>query len=453
MTIRGNAAAVLVLALLLASALPSAGAMEPAVSGSDGSGEQEISLNTAVGEALGRRPSLKAFADQVESAKQRVGESRSGYFPNLSANYADTVGNSIFGYFLFPGYQFANYNLLTVGLTQTVLDFGKVHSQVRQSHHVLKSVEAQKIRTVQSVIRDVEVAYYALLTSQHRLLSSRQSVIDAQTHLYEAKARLRAGVGLRLDVTQAKVNLEEARLDLIHEETGFRKARVDLGRAIGYRTRTHFVADDVPDGPGAGSVDPDADLARDLDSHPDILADNEKVRSRKAALDAAREQNYPTITGSADYFLAQVSIPFFPGIPTTPFSSVAVGGQLTIPIFEGGLMSRQVHEAQANLRQTLHQKEDDEVRVVAEVRDAAEDVREAQERLKESRTALDNAKENDRLVEAAYRAGTAHSVDAIDAQTALRRARVNVDSARYELGSAVVRYRFALGTIAPPGKN
>ncbi len=414
---------------------------------SESSGEA-ISLKEAVSEALQMRPSLKAFSDQVRASRERIGESRSGYLPNLSASYSDTVGNSIFGYFLIPGYQYANYNLLTVGLTQTVLDFGRVHSQVRQSRHQLKSVQAEKLRTVQGVIRDVEVAYYNLLKAQHRVLSARQSLVDAGSHLDEARARVAAGVGLRLDITQAKVNFESARLDLIHEVTGLRKAQVDLGRAIGLRHRKPFVASDPAGESVSSRIDPEADISKYLPTHPDLLADAETVRSRKASLDASKEQNYPTITGSAQYYLAQISISFF-GLPTTPFSSFNVGGLLNVPIFEGGLITHQVHEARANLRQSMHLKEDDEVRLMAEVRDAAEDVREARERLRETQTALDNAEENDRLIEAAYRVGTAHSVDVVDAETALRRARVNVDSARFDLLSSLVMYRYALGTLSP----
>lgn len=408
---------------------------------------QPISLKEAVREALERRPALKAFSDQVKASRERLGESKAGYFPNLSASYSDTVGNSIFGFFLIPGYQYANYNLLTVGLTQTVLDFGRVHSQVRQSRHQLKSVKAQDLRSVQGVIRDVEVAYFNLLKAQHRVLSSRQSLVDAASHLDEARARVAAGVGLRLDVTQAKVNYESARLDLIHEVTGLRKAQVDLGRAIGFRQKKPFEASDPAGESISARVNPEADIAKYLPSHPELLSDAETVRNRKAALDSAKDQNYPTITGSAQYYLAQISISFF-GLPTTPFSTFNVGGLLNVPIFEGGLLTHQIHEARAGLHQSMHQKEDDEVRLMAGIRNAAEDVREARERLRETRTALDNAEENDRLIEEAYRVGTAHSVDVVDAETSLRRARVNVDSARFDLLSSLVQYRYALGTLS-----
>ncbi len=408
---------------------------------------QPISLKEAVREALERRPALKAFSDQVKASRERLGESKAGYFPNLSASYSDTVGNSIFGFFLIPGYQYANYNLLTVGLTQTVLDFGRVHSQVRQSRHQLKSVKAQDLRSVQGVIRDVEVAYFNLLKAQHRVLSSRQSLVDAASHLDEARARVAAGVGLRLDVTQAKVNYESARLDLIHEVTGLRKAQVDLGRAIGFRQKRPFEASDPAGESISARVNPEADIAKYLPAHPELLSDAETVRSRKAALDSAKDQNYPTITGSAQYYLAQISISFF-GLPTTPFSTFNVGGLLNVPIFEGGLLTHQIHEARAGLHQSMHQKEDDEVRLMAGIRNAAEDVREARERLRETRTALDNAEENDRLIEEAYRVGTAHSVDVVDAETSLRRARVNVDSARFDLLSSLVQYRYALGTLS-----
>ncbi len=410
---------------------------------------QAITLQEAVRESLLRRPTLKAAEENIRLSRARLGASRSGYLPTLQASYADTIGNSIFGFFLIPGYAYANYNLLTVALSQTVWDFGRVHSQMRQSRHQLGAAEAMSRREAQTVIRDVETAYYNLLKSQHRVLSARQSVIDASSHLAEARARLAAGVGLRLDVTQAKVNLESARLDLIHEETLRRKAQVDLGRAIGFRKKRPFVASSpgeperVPAFPGGQELD------HLVSSHPEILADEETVRQKKAALDSAKDQNYPSITGNAQYYLAQISVPLF-GSPTSPFSTVNVGGVLNIPIFSGGLMTSQIHEARAEMRRTMHQAEDDRLRILASIRDAALDVQEDEERLRESETALENAEENDHQVEAAYRAGTAHSVDAIDAQTALRRSRVDVDSARFDLMSALVAYRYALGTLSAP---
>ncbi len=417
-----------------------------ATGGGDG---QSITLQEAVKESLLRRPTLKAAEQSVLLSKAQIGASRSGYLPTLQASYSDTVGNSIFGFFLIPGYEYANYNLLTVALTQTVWDFGRVHSQMRQSRHQLGAAEAVRRREAQTVIRDVETAYYNLLKAQHRVLSSRQSVVDAASHLAEARARLSAGVGLRLDVTQAKVNLESARLDLIHEETLRRKAQVDLGRAIGFRHKRPFVAvspgepERIPSFPDGSALD------RLIAAHPEIQADNESVRQKKAALDSAKDQNYPSITGNAQYYLAQISVPLF-GSPTQPFSTVNVGGVLNIPIFSGGLATSQIHEARADMRRTMHQAEDDRLRILASIRDSALDVQEDEERLRESETALENAEENDRQVEAAYRAGTAHSVDAIDAETALRRARVDVDSARFDLMSAVVAYRYALGTLTSP---
>ncbi|MGC8500065.1 MAG: TolC family protein [Leptospirillia bacterium] len=410
---------------------------------------QTLSLQDAVGEALLRRPTLKAATDSVLLSKAQIGAARSGYLPTLQASYSDTVGNSIFGFFLIPGYQYANYDLLTVALTQTVYDFGRVHSQMRQSRHQLEAAKAQSRREAQRVIRDVETAYYALLKAQHRVLSARQSVVDASSHLSQARARLSAGVGLRLDVTQAKVNIESARLDLIHEETLRRKAQVDLGRAIGFRKKRPFVAVSSGETPTIPSLRDGSDLDRLLENHPELQVDAENVRQKKAALDAVKDQNYPSIVGSAQYYLAQISVPLF-GLPTQPYSTVNVGGVLNIPILSGGLTTSQIHEARADMHRTMHQAEDDRLRILASVRDAALDVQEADERLRETKTALENARENDRQVEASYRAGTAHSVDVVDAETALRRARVEVDSARFDLMSAIVSYRYSLGTLRPP---
>lgn len=438
--------ALLVTGLLILGSHDAQGSQDP---GGVSRGEA-ISLSEAVRQALSRHPSLKEFGDRIQVSKERVGESRSGYFPTLSASYSDTVGNSVFGYFLFPAYEYANYNLLTVSLTQTILDFGRVGAHVREGLRKTRALEAERRRKIQAVILDVETSYYALLTAQRRIVSARQSLLDARSHLEEALARVSAGAGTRLDVTQALVNRAQARLDLIREEEGIEKDRLLLGRSMGLRGNNRFVAVDPATAREDTSVDPEKDLARRLLSHPELQADRETIRSREASLDSALDQNYPSVSGSAQYYLAQVSVAFLPGMPTTPFSTVNVGGMLNIPIFEGGLVTHQVHEARAILRQSIHRKEDDEVRIEAKVRMAGQDVREAIKRLKETRRTLDNARENDRLVEESYRIGAARSVDVTDAEISLRRARVEVDSARYDIEIALARYRFALGMLAPP---
>lgn len=129
------------------------------------------------------------------------------------------------------------------------------------------------------------------------------------------------------------------------------------------------------------------------------------------------------------------------------FSTFNIGGVVNVPIFEGGLISHQVHEARSRLASTNDQLSEAKLRVAAEVREAALNVRAALQRWSEARTAFESARENDRLVEKSFKVGTARSVDVVDAETALRQAREDLVQARYDWAIQMIRYRHSLGDM------
>lgn len=135
---------------------------------------QEVTLSQAVERALAARPDLKAEAARVQSARETVGQSRAADYPQLSASFQTLYGNSLFGFFLFPNYNYEDLNLLTVTLTQNLLDFGKTGSQIDQSRWSYRAEEARRRTLWLSTIRDAESDYFTLLADQHQVLADKK---------------------------------------------------------------------------------------------------------------------------------------------------------------------------------------------------------------------------------------------------------------------------------------
>ncbi len=414
-----------------------------------------IGLSKAIKEAIERRPALNQFRHQEMAQKEVIAQARSAYFPQLSASYQNTYGNSFLGFFLFPNYQYFDISLLSVTVNQNIYDFGRTSSQLKGAKWESHKAKAELSQEMLSLNRDVTVSYLNLLMAQHGLETANAGVRDARHHLKESEARLSAGVGIRLDVTQARVNLESALLQQIRAENDFRTAQIELSKNIGIRKNPHFIAQEISLDRFKRIIRLEVDIPLAYRNRPDLKEVEDDVRAGEARLASVKSQNYPSINGVAQYFLASIpeqalGIPY---IPPYPFSTFNVGGVISIPLLEGGLITHQVHEARARLASQNDQLQEAKLRISSEVQEAALSVRASLQKLGEARTAYESALENDQLVEKAFQVGTARSIDVVDAETSLRQTREYLIQARYDWAIQMVKYRFSLGTLSLPDQG
>ena len=421
----------------------------------DASPVMPVTLEKAVERALAARPDLKAETARVKSAHEVIGQARSAEYPQLSVSLQTLYGNSLFGFFLFPNYAYQDLNLLTVTLTEDLLDFGKTGSQVDQSRWSYRAEEARKETLWFQTVRDAESDFFTLLADQHQVLADKKSLEDANLQLARARLRYAAGQGIVLDVTRGRVNVEAARLALIRSRDQVRTDSVNLAQIMGLRRDVRLMAQEVAQDPNAISApDPDRDLSVALSHRPEWKEARANVEAARAGLKNSRSQNYPTLNALFQSFTATLprgALPFTYIPNNSPYSTFNFGGALTIPIFEGGYMVHQTAKARSDLMAALDTRESVRLQVAADLRKAAIAISDARQQLEEALTEEENALKNDTLVEEAYRQGQVQSVDVMDAQTSLRQARESVIRARYLLMNGYVAYQYARGTIASPG--
>ncbi len=427
----------------------------PALAADSGSSPPpNVTLSQAVFSALNARPELRAEQDKVQSAQETIGQAKSNYYPQLSASLQTMYANSLFGFFLFPGYQFENLNLLTVTLSQTLLDFGKTSSQVDQSRWGYRAAKAHMETVREQTIRDAESAYLTLLADQHQVLADRKNLEDADLQLDEATVRHQEGTSVILDVTRARVNVSAARLALVKSQDQVRSDSVTLAQIMGLSKTVFLVAADLDRDPNAiAHPDPDRDMSKALSHRPEWKEATADLESAKATLKNSKAQNYPSITALGQSFTATLpsgALPFTYIPNNYPYSTFSIGGTLTVPIFEGGYMVHQTARARADVMTARDNREATRLSIATDLKKAALSITDAKEQLDWALTSLDNARKNEMLVQEAYRMGQVQSVDVMDAQTALRQARESVIRARYLLMNSNVLYRYAVGTLASP---
>ena len=114
-------------------------------------------------------------------------------------------------------------------------------------------------------------------------------------------------------------------------------------------------------------------------------------------------------------------------------------------LYTGGRRDGVLRAAQADVRAAVADAQQICDTVAFEVHVAFSNIVDARERIIQTRTAVEQARETLRLVQARYNRGDAKPTDVVDAQTALTRAEQNANDARYAYLVALARMEFATG--------
>src|SRR5262249_14785608 len=122
-----------------------------------------------------------------------------------------------------------------------------------------------------------------------------------------------------------------------------------------------------------------------------------------------------------------------------------VGATLAWPIFQGGLTTGQVHEAEANLDVVSAQTEALRLQIRVDVEQAALSVRAAKAGIVAANDALGNARERLRLAERRYESCVGTIIELSDAHVAVANAEAQVVQAAFNLSNARAQLLSAMG--------
>jgi outer membrane protein len=388
-----------------------------------------------------RHPSILAAAGILRAGDSRIGQARSGYYPQLSgaAGYSRTdpistssgLGGTI------GGVVYDSYSS-TLSLNQNLYDFGKISTQVKVQELNRDSFGSDLENVRAQVNFAVKQAYYGLLQAKKNRDVGREVVGQFQHHLDQARAFFETGTKPKFDVTKAEVDLSNARLNLLRAENAFRLAQVALNNAIGLPEAPEYeVAEQLSF--QRVEVDLEETVKKAYDRRPDLQSVLMKKRSQEQSIELARKGYYPSISGNASYGWGG-SGGYFPLDQGWSF-----GAQLNVPLFSGYLTRYQVEEAMANLevlaaneallRQTIYQ----------DVRQAWLNMREAADRSVVAELSVRQATENRELADGRYASGVGNPIEVTDALVAASNAKTAHISALYDYEVAQASLEKAAG--------
>lgn len=392
-----------------------------------------LTLQQCIDTALKNHPAINAAAGAIRQSESKIGQARSGYFPQITFQSGYTrVGPAATSMRSDP----YNYYSNTLNLNQTLFDFGKTSTSVDIEKLSKQSAEADFQETTSSIILTVKETYYAFLKAKMSEAVALETVNQFQQHYEIARMFFETGKSSKIDVTSAEVNLSNAGIQLISAQNAMHIARVNLNKAMGVISTTEYNVQEAFHLEYA-DISFDAALAQAYENRPDILSTRLKKDALEKSINFNKKGYLPVISGNAAYGYA--------GDDTSIDKSWNAGIALTFPFFTGLSTKYAVEEARANLDIAKADEESLRQTIYLEVQSAYLNRKEAFERIETGRIIVRQAEETLELARGRYATGVGSSIEITDAVVKLNNAKMTYISALSDFSVAQARLEKAIG--------
>lgn len=337
----------------------------------------------------------------------------------------------------------AHHNLQgTVSLTQPIFAWGRYYYGYQAAKLSYQAVEREVAAAHHQLRLDVSEAFYGVLVAQEFVRVSQQSVALVEKQLGIAEASFEAGAATNFDVLRAKVQLANARSQLIRAENGVRIAK------NGYKTLLNIpLSEDVSVQGSLGTVGEhplaagslEALIQQALENRPEMVRSQLNERAARKQVDVAKTRRLPDIGFFSNYQISQNE-------RLTQMNRIwSLGLRINIPIFDGFATEAAVQQRESVLKQTELGSAQLTSAVEFEVRSAYLNLLEARTLIEVQRETVAQARESVRIANIQFENGIITTVALTDTQLALAQTEVNRLQAHHDYVVGLARLEKAIG--------
>lgn len=271
----------------------------------------------------------------------------------------------------------------------------------------------------------VSVAYFTVLQAQSVLNVATQTVATRAVVLQQVSALATNQLKSELDVSFARVSLEEARLLLARAESELASGFTELSILLGEREPRTYQLAEAPL-PAALAADAAPFVTRALSERPRLTRLRAEAAAAAAQGRADRAVHYPTVSAIGGVGLLPVR-------DHRLAENYAAGGVIVnFPLFAGGRDTAHQRESELKTQAALETLRDEENNIIRDVRVAYLKASHAHERLALTAKLLSHARTSYDLATARYKLGASSITELSQAQLNLTTAEISEAAAKYD---------------------
>ena len=403
--------------------------------------ELQLSLRSAMQISVEQNPTVQLSRQQVQESRAASITQLGAMLPNFSgnaswANRRFFLGNfggtpAVSDSFDFWGTRaFVSQNLFSLSLIQ----------RWRASRAGIEVSELDLEATKRDTMATVALIYLEALSFEEAVKARAAQVQLNRELLRLAAERKSAGMATSLDVTRAKVQLENEKQRLVVARTDMGRAKLNLIRGMGIPFETKVILTDELKLVEVQSQTPEEAMLVAMANRVELEAQARRQRLASLTLSSVKSERLPSVNGTGDVGLVGLQIP---EVLTTHNVELL----LSIPVFDGGQREGRISESRSQVRQEAIRARDLQYQVVLEVRDALLTLESAQQEVAVAEEGLRQALQELELARERFAVGVATNIEVTNAQTSVAQARDNVIRALFNFNAARVNLARAQGRL------
>ena len=317
------------------------------------------------------------------------------------------------------GLTYNIHNLMggALTVTQPIYMGGKITAMNQITDLAEQLAREMRESKVEDVIYNVDAAYWQVVSLCAKQKLARSYVNLLQSLSGDVKAMVNEGVATRANQLSVDVKLNEANVDLTKVDNGVTLSRMLLAQLCGLPVNTMMtLADEGSDELGLTLAPSNYNLDEVYDKRHDIRSLTLATKIYDQQVKVARSEMMPKLAAVAALHATNPNS--YDGFENRFGAAFSVGATLRMPLWHWGGLSNKVKAAQVEANVKRLELDDAKEKVALQISQAAFRYQEAFKTFEATKANLEQADENLRIADIAFKEGMGTLDDVLTAQTA-----------------------------------
>ena len=310
-----------------------------------GAGAQAQSFTDVVQNALTIYPSLIAAKAKTDAARSDIDRARAAHYPQVSMGLAHNSyasGN-------LPATSSVKSNAATPSARLNLWSGGRIEADARRAEALTEGSEFQEAVTRDDVAQLAAEAYINWARSLEMADLAKKNLESHQVTLNDIRKIVDVDSGRRIDLEQAQVRMDNAKLIKLQRDTELSQARQRLNRFWTDRLpiAPSGLTESVRNGGRLYQVPSSVEELQGgvLEDLPAIAQQRAQVQAAEAAVEMAKGLYWPTVDLSVTRQVNPYNL-----VNNIPQNDTFTQLQLNMPLYNGGATSAQVQTSVSQLQ-------------------------------------------------------------------------------------------------------
>lgn len=320
---------------------------------------------------------------------------------------------------------------------------------LKQADSIIQQAQAELDAALQDLMVRVSERYFEVLAAEDNLQFARAEKTALGRQLDQARQRFEVGLTAITDVQEAQAGYDRSVANEIAAENAIDNAREALREVTG-----SYISQLSPLGENMPLVQPQPAVIEDwteLSQQQNLLiiAARNQLETARQEIRIQRSGHLPALDLVATKGFDSTGGRF----GGTQTHSEAIGLELSMPLFQGGLVNSQTREARHLYDQALEQLEQQHRLAQRQTRESYLGVISGISQVKALKQFVVSSESALQATEAGFEVGTRTAVDVVASQRVLLQAKRDYARARYDYLLNTLRLKQAAGTLSPGDLN